>query len=107
MSVDTNVNGLVINLLTKQQYEGINSPSDTELYLITDDIGFTLQEILTVLGYTPENNGNKVTTLTAQSTDTQYPSAKCVYDRIAAIETSIGNIQTALQQINSGTSNNS
>lgn len=34
-----------------------------------------------------ENTSNKVTSLSAQSTDTQYPSAKCVYDLIGDIET--------------------
>lgn len=34
------------------------------------------------LGYTPENSGNKVTSLSTESTDTQYPSAKTVYDAI-------------------------
>lgn len=29
-----------------------------------------------------ESTGNKVTTLSSASTDTQYPSAKCVYDSI-------------------------
>ena len=35
---------------------------------------------------------NKVTSLSAQSTDTQYPSAKCVYDMIGDIETLLGGI---------------
>jgi hypothetical protein len=38
------------------------------------------------LGFTPENASNKVTSLTAQSTDTQYPSAKCVYDAIQGVD---------------------
>ena len=38
------------------------------------------------LGYTPENAANKVTSLSAQSTDTQYPSAKCVYDALANVD---------------------
>ena len=29
-----------------------------------------------------ENNSNKVTSISSSSTDTQYPSAKCVYDAI-------------------------
>ena len=33
---------------------------------------------------------NKVTSLSAQSTDTQYPSAKCVYDLIAGVDTLLG-----------------
>ena len=35
-----------------------------------------------------ENSSNKVTTISSSSTDTQYPSAKCVYDVISAITTS-------------------
>ena len=34
-----------------------------------------------------ENTSNKVTSLSASSTDTQYPSAKCVYDLVGDIET--------------------
>ena len=39
-----------------------------------------------------ENTSNKVTSLSSSSTDTQYPSAKCVYDIV-------GDIQTLLQNI--------
>lgn len=39
-----------------------------------------------------EVTSNKVTSLSSQSTDTQYPSAKCVYDIV-------GNIETLLAQI--------
>ena len=34
-----------------------------------------------------ENTSNKVTTLSSNSTDTQYPSAKCVYDELESIKT--------------------
>ena len=47
---------------------------------------------------TPQNmevTTNKVTSLSSSSTDTQYPSAKCVYDLI-------GDIETALQTLNTG-----
>ena len=40
-----------------------------------------------------ESASNKVTSLSAQSTDTQYPSAKCVYDIV-------GNINSVLDAIN-------
>ena len=33
-----------------------------------------------------EDKSNKVTSLSSSSTDTQYPSAKCVYDLIGDIE---------------------
>lgn len=35
---DTTVNNLVVNVLTKSQYDSL-TPSTSELYLITDDIG--------------------------------------------------------------------
>lgn len=36
---------------------------------------------------TKEDKSNKVTSLSSQSTDTQFPSAKCVYDLVGNIET--------------------
>lgn len=39
-----------------------------------------------------EDKANKVTSLSNQSTDTQYPSAKCVYDAIGNIETLLASI---------------
>lgn len=41
MPTDTTVNNLVINKLTKAQYDAIQSPSDTELYLVPDVIDTT------------------------------------------------------------------
>jgi len=38
---------------------------------------------------------NKVTSLSSSSTDTQYPSAKCVYDLV-------GDVETLLTALNSG-----
>ena len=34
-----------------------------------------------------EDKTNKVTSISSASTDTQYPSAKCVYDLIGDVET--------------------
>lgn len=42
---------------------------------------------------TKEKLDNKVTTISAESTDDEYPSAKCVYDMI-------GNVETLLSEIN-------
>lgn len=39
-----------------------------------------------------EDVSNKVTALSAQSTDTQYPSAKCVYDIIGNVESLLASI---------------
>ena len=75
--------------------------------------GITSSDVTTALGYTPYNSSNpngyitssaltgyeqtsnKVTSISSSSTNTQYPSAKCVYDIV-------GNIETALHTINSG-----
>lgn len=53
---------------------------------------YTQAETNTLLN-AKENTSNKVTSLSSSSTDTQYPSAKCVYDLI-------GDINTALDLIN-------
>lgn len=39
-----------------------------------------------------ENVSNKTTSLSSASTDTQYPSAKAVYDEISPLETAISNL---------------
>jgi hypothetical protein len=117
-TTDTPVQQLIVNKLTKAQYDAI-TPSDTELYFVTDDAGIssadviaalgytpynssnpagyitgiTSSDVTTALGYTPENANNKVTSISASSTDTQYPSAKCVYD---AIQEGGGGIQYAM-----------
>ena len=41
-----------------------------------------------------EDKSNKVTTLSSSSTDTQYPSAKCVYDLIGDVETLLETLDT-------------
>ena len=41
MPTDITVNNLVINKLTKAQYEAIQNPSETELYLVPDEIDTT------------------------------------------------------------------
>lgn len=48
---DTQVNNLVINKLTKQEYQSIQSPSETELYIVPE----TLDSVVT------ENSTNPVT----------------------------------------------
>ena len=44
MAQETQVSNLIINKMTKAQYNSI-TPSDTELYFITDDIGITAEDI--------------------------------------------------------------
>ena len=45
-----------------------------------------------------EDEDNKVTSLSSSSTDTEYPSAKCVYDEINAINDLIGDAITYINQ---------
>lgn len=73
--------------------------SADDLYLIPD-AGGSSGGVTSVNGYTGavtglEETTNKVTSLSANSTDTQYPSAKCVYDLL-------GNLNTILTTLNSG-----
>lgn len=46
------------------------------------DASVTKDSIVTALGYTPEDAANKTTGLSANSTNTQYPGAKAVWDAI-------------------------
>jgi hypothetical protein len=39
-----------------------------------------------------QTTANKVTSLSSSSTDTQYPSAKCVYDLVGNIESLLASI---------------
>ena len=41
-----------------------------------------------------EDNTNKVTSLSSSSTDSQYPSAKCVYDLVGDIESVLTELTT-------------
>jgi len=44
-------------------------------------------------GSSVENTSNKVTSITSSSTNTQYPSAKCVYDIVGNIESALDTIR--------------
>jgi hypothetical protein len=57
MSTTTSVTVLKINKYTSAQYEGI-TPSDAELYFVTDDPGITSADVTTALGYIPYNSSN-------------------------------------------------
>lgn len=52
-TADTNVQNLIINTMTKAMYDTI-TPSDTELYMITDEV-ITGNDVINGLGYTPVN----------------------------------------------------
>jgi Mg-chelatase subunit ChlI len=54
---------------------------------IPEEIIEQIQQDIADLQADKEDKSNKVTSLNASSTDTQYPSAKCVYDLVGDIET--------------------
>jgi hypothetical protein len=54
----------------------------------------------TNIGYTPENTANKVTAVSSSSTDTQYPSAKCLYDDYAPKFTGISGTRIVKDNFN-------
>ena len=57
---DTNVSNLIINVLTKQQYESILNPNNNELYMVTDDNDI------------PSQTGNAGKFLTTNGTTTSW-----------------------------------
>lgn len=76
-ATETWVSAQISSFLTQTQIQGLINTSLTNYY--------TKSEIDTALS-SKENIVNKVTSISAQSTDTQYPTAKCLYDIIGDIE---------------------
>lgn len=71
---------------------GVIPTVPTALSSFTDDLGssptHTHSQYLTSASISgKEDSSNKVTSLSSSSTDTQYPSAKCIYDLVGDIET--------------------
>ena len=94
------INSGVANIVTAGVYNAdsnkIATMSDlptvpTNVSAFTNDSGYITNSAITNM----QTTTNLVTSLSASSTDTQYPSAKCVYDIV-------GDIETALNTINSG-----
>ena len=77
-------NGLSINSSNGNIYGKVRTysqySSDNNEYVISKG---TLENVIT--GKNLEIVNNKVTSISANSTDTQYPSAKCVYDYIQSL----------------------
>ena len=95
MSQDTNVENLIINKLTRAQYESIATPDPTQLYFITDEV-ISSSDVTTALGYTPYNAANPSGYITASVNNlTNY------YTK-TEIDNTIGDIETILHNINSG-----
>lgn len=76
---DTNISNMILNDMTETQFGNLQSVDPNQLYL-TEDVS--------------ETTTNKVTSLSSASTDTQYPSAKCVYDLVGDVESLLNNINS-------------
>lgn len=64
------------------------TPSEITLATVATTGAYSdLIGIPTLTGF--EQTSNKVTSISSSSTDTQYPSAKCVYDLVGDVETLI------------------
>lgn len=75
---DTRLPQLVINQLTKSQYDGL-TPNPNELYLVTDEEGVFWSQV--------------ATSVSSSSTDSQVPTAKCLYDLLGDVESIINEIR--------------
>lgn len=92
-------NGANVQTFTANQSTNVTAnitvPTDTND--LTNGAGYitgvTSSDVTTALGFTPENVANKVTSISSSSTDTEYPSAKCVYDIVGDIETLLSEVQ--------------
>lgn len=87
IALDTGVLKIGDGVSTYTQLPSIGASPDLSNYVTKTALATELA------GY--EENTNKVTSLSSSSTDTQYPSAKCVYDLV-------GNVESLLNNINSG-----
>lgn len=87
------VNNLVNAKYTKPNTGIPKTDMATDVQTSLGKADTALQEHQDISG--KEDKTNKVTSLSASSTDTQYPSAKCVYDII-------GDIETVLEELDVG-----
>ena len=72
-TTDVTVSNLIINTLTAAQYATI-TPSDTELYMITDEV-ISASDISNALGYTPYNGSANPSGFKTTVTSTDVTSA--------------------------------
>ena len=77
-----------IDLKLIKKYIDVKAANGKSAYEVAVDNGFSGTEVEWLASLTPdisgkENISNKVTSLSASSTDTQYPSAKLLYDQLA------------------------
>ena len=80
---DSSVDNLIFNVMDSAQYQSLvnaGTVEENELYLITDDLDPVIQ-----------TTTNLVTSISSSSTDTQYPSAKAVYDALPTATSDLTN----------------
>ena len=65
-------------------------PADSIVFCVYDGKGWRINTSFYDLIFDRESIKNKTPELSQESTDEQYPSAKCVYDAYAVLENSIG-----------------
>lgn len=100
-TTDTDVSQLVINKLTKAQYDDITTPSNTELYFVDDGKTYATTDMLATVAtsgsYTDLTNKPTIPTVDAalSSTSTNPVQNKVIYD-------AIGNVESILQTLNNG-----
>ena len=83
MAIGTNDGLLFSNIKTYQEYQSAGN----NMFIGKG----TLENVIT--GKNLETANNKVTSISSSSTDTQYPSAKCVYDIVGDIASTLDTIQ--------------
>lgn len=84
--------------------KGIYYPND---YSAIADIPEEMQTMAESIDTAIDNTGvtgkedklNKVTSISSSSTDTQYPSAKCVYNSIKAVSDLVDSANTILEGV--------
>lgn len=82
------VNTTLSNIQEEQETQNTNIENNaTAISNLTTRVATNEQNIST-----KEDKSNKVTSISSSSTDTQYPSAKCVYDIV-------GNIESILEEL--------
>ena len=85
----------VDDVIEVEEYAHLPAEGESGKIYVTVDDGNSYRWTGTTyipMGSDKEDKSNKVISLSDQSTDTQYPSAKCVYDII-------GNVESLLAQI--------
>lgn len=85
--------------LIKQQIGSMSEADYNDFKQTVNDALGTLQDAVSALQLAlpnKEDKANKTTVIDSDSTDTQYPSAKAVYDALDAIAGALSDINTAL-----------